>query len=76
MPGANQAGAQAKTKKQLDRLGQKPNTEPIPALEIIMKAKNPLSGFRFFSDVAPETLETIAQKGEILGYKSGDVVFH
>ena len=41
-----------------------------------MKAKNPLSGFRFFSDVAPETLETIAQKGEILGYKSGDVVFH
>ena len=41
-----------------------------------MTKENLLSGFKFFSAVAPETLETIAQKGEVLDYEPGDVVFH
>jgi len=40
-----------------------------------MMAQNPLSGFKFFSDVHPATLELIAQKAEILDFKSGDVIF-
>jgi len=37
--------------------------------------KNLLSGFKFFSEVVPETLEMIAQKGEVLEFGPGDVIF-
>jgi CRP-like cAMP-binding protein len=36
---------------------------------------NLLAGFKFFSEVAPETLEMIAQKGEVLEFGPGDVIF-
>jgi len=38
--------------------------------------KNLLTGFKFFSEVVPETLEMIAQKGEVLEFGPGDVIFH
>jgi len=38
--------------------------------------KNLLAGFKFFSEVAPETLEMIAQKGEVLEFGPNDVIFH
>ncbi len=38
--------------------------------------KNLLAGFKFFSKVVPETLEMIAQKGEVLEFGPGDVIFH
>ncbi len=38
--------------------------------------KNHIAGFKFFSEVVPETLEMIAQKGEVLEFGSGDVIFH
>ena len=38
--------------------------------------KNILAGFKFFSEVVPETLEIIAQKGEVLEFGPGDVIFH
>jgi len=38
--------------------------------------KNLLAGFKFFSEVVPETLEMIAQKGEELEFGPGDVIFH
>jgi CRP-like cAMP-binding protein len=38
--------------------------------------KNLLAGFKFFSEVVPETLEMIAQKGEVLEFGPGDVIFH
>jgi toluene monooxygenase system ferredoxin subunit len=38
--------------------------------------KNLLAGFKFFSDVAPDVLELIAQKGEVLVMEPEDVVFH
>jgi CRP-like cAMP-binding protein len=41
-----------------------------------MSEKNVLADFSFFSDVAPDTLKAIAQKGEILEFKEGDVIFH
>ena len=41
-----------------------------------MNRKNLLSGFNFFKDVAPETLDMIAQKGEVLEFGPGDAVFH
>ena len=41
-----------------------------------MPEKNLLGGFSFFSDVDPDTLEAIAQKGEILEFKAQDVIFH
>jgi CRP-like cAMP-binding protein len=41
-----------------------------------MTKENPLSRFKFFSGVAPETLEIIAQKGEIREFDAGAVVFH
>ncbi len=41
-----------------------------------MTEKNLLSGFTFFSDVKPESLEMIVQKGEVLEFKPEDVVFH
>ncbi len=40
-----------------------------------MPEKNLLSGFSFFSDVDPDTLEAIATKGQILRFKAGDVIF-
>ena len=40
-----------------------------------MPQKNILDGFSFFSDVEPETLEAIAQKGEIVEFKAQDVIF-
>ena len=41
-----------------------------------MTEKNILAGFDFFSDVAPEALEIIAQKGEVLELEPEEVVFH
>jgi len=38
--------------------------------------ENILAGFKFFSEVVPETLEMIAQKGEVLEFGPGDVIFH
>jgi CRP-like cAMP-binding protein len=40
-----------------------------------MAAKNPLSEFKFFSEVNPDTVESIARKGEIIEYKATDVIF-
>ena len=40
-----------------------------------MPQKNLLAGFSFFSDVEAGTLETIAQKGEILEFKAQDIIF-
>lgn len=40
-----------------------------------MPQKNLLAGFSFFSDVEPNTLEAIAQKGEVLEFKPQDVIF-
>ena len=41
-----------------------------------MGEKNILSGFAFFSDVDTDTLDAIAQKGEILEFKAQDEIFH
>ncbi len=41
-----------------------------------MTEKNPLAGFKFFSAVAPDALEMIAQKGEVLELEAEEVVFH
>jgi CRP-like cAMP-binding protein len=41
-----------------------------------MTENNVLTGFSFFSDVDPDTLEAIAGKGEILEFKAEDVIFH
>jgi len=38
--------------------------------------KNLLVGLKFFSDVAPDALEIIAQKGEVLELEPEDVLFH
>jgi len=38
--------------------------------------KNLLAGFKFFSDVAPDALDMIAQKGEVLELEPEDVIFH
>lgn len=40
-----------------------------------MTDKNPLTGFKFFNEVNPETLESIARLGEIIEYKAADVIF-
>ena len=40
-----------------------------------MPDQNLLSGFKFFSEVDPKTLDVMAQKAEILDLKSEDVVF-
>ncbi len=40
-----------------------------------MKAQNPLSGFKFFSGVQPETLERLALTAQTLNFKAGDVIF-
>jgi CRP-like cAMP-binding protein len=41
-----------------------------------MMEKNLLAGFKFFSEVKPDTLESIARLGEIVEYKAADVIFH
>ena len=41
-----------------------------------MTEKNLLAGFKFFSDVAPDALEMIARKGEILELEPEEVIFH
>ena len=41
-----------------------------------MTDKNPLAGFKFFSEVKPDTLESIARMGEMVEYKAADVIFH
>ena len=40
-----------------------------------MAGKNPLAGFKFFNEVKPETLESIARMGEIIEYKAGETIF-
>lgn len=40
-----------------------------------MTEKNPLAGFKFFNEVRPDTLESIAGLGEIVEYKAADVIF-
>ena len=40
-----------------------------------MTSRNPLSDFKFFSEVRPDVLESIARLGEILEYKADDVIF-
>jgi len=40
-----------------------------------MTEKNPLAGFKFFNEVKPDTLESIARMGEISEYKAADVIF-
>jgi CRP/FNR family cyclic AMP-dependent transcriptional regulator len=41
-----------------------------------MPEKSLLTGFPFFSDVDPDTMEKIASKGQILEFKAEDVIFH
>jgi CRP-like cAMP-binding protein len=41
-----------------------------------MPEKNLLTGFPFFSDVDPATMEAIAARAEILEFKAEDVIFH
>jgi CRP-like cAMP-binding protein len=38
--------------------------------------KSLLEGFKFFSDVAPDTLEMIAREGEVLELEPEEIVFH
>ncbi len=40
-----------------------------------MLDKNLLSKFRFFSDIADDSLSAIAQQGELLDFKAGDIIF-
>ena len=40
-----------------------------------MTEKNPLAEFKFFSEVNPDTVESIARKGEVVEYKAADVIF-
>ena len=39
-------------------------------------AKNLLTGFKFFNEVPPETMEAIGLKGELLEFGPDDVIFH
>ena len=41
-----------------------------------MTEKNLLADLKFFSDVAPDALEMIAQKGEVLELEPEEVLFH
>jgi CRP-like cAMP-binding protein len=43
--------------------------------EDIMPNKDLLLGFKFFSDISPEVLETMASKCEILDFKTNDIIF-
>ena len=40
-----------------------------------MTTINPLAEFKFFSEVNPDTVESIARKGEVVEYKAADVIF-
>ena len=40
-----------------------------------MTESNPLAGFKFFSEVNPATLESIARTSEIVAYKDAEVIF-
>ena len=40
-----------------------------------MTERNPLAGFKFFNEVRPDALESIARLGEIMEYKAADVIF-
>jgi len=40
-----------------------------------MTVRNPLSDFKFFNEVRPDVLESIARLGEMLEYKTNDVIF-
>ena len=40
-----------------------------------MTEKDPLAGFKFFSEVKSDTRESIARMGEIIEYKAADVIF-
>ena len=40
-----------------------------------MNAENPLSGFKFFSEVDPDSLESIGRMCETVAYKVDDVIF-
>ncbi len=40
-----------------------------------MTEKNPLAGFKFFNEVKPATLESIARKAELLAFKAEDIIF-
>ena len=40
-----------------------------------MSTRNPLSEIKFFDEVSPDVLESIARLGEIIEYKADDVIF-
>jgi CRP-like cAMP-binding protein len=40
-----------------------------------MTSQNPLSGFKFFENVQPETLDILGSKGEIVNFEADDVIF-
>ncbi|CAB1065799.1 hypothetical protein D1BOALGB6SA_10598 [Olavius sp. associated proteobacterium Delta 1] len=40
-----------------------------------MTENNPLTDFKFFNEVKPDTLDSIAQMGEIIEYAAGDAIF-
>jgi CRP-like cAMP-binding protein len=40
-----------------------------------MTTKNPLARFKFFNEVRPDILDSIARMGEIMEYKAGNVIF-
>jgi len=40
-----------------------------------MTEKNPLAGFKFFNEVKPDTLDSIARIGKVSEYKTADVIF-
>jgi CRP-like cAMP-binding protein len=42
---------------------------------VSMTARNPLSAFKFFNEVSPDVLESIARLGEIMEYQIDDVIF-
>jgi len=41
-----------------------------------MTKENPLARFKFFSSLTAATLDLIVQKGKILEFEPGDVIFH
>ena len=40
-----------------------------------MAEKNPLAGFKFFDEVKPDALESIARIGKISNYKAEEIIF-
>ena len=39
-----------------------------------MTGKNPLAGFKFFNEVKPDTLDSIARMGKVSEYKASDFI--